>query len=557
MINNINSASQMIEEGVNASPSIVAEAYFFRAFNYFILVQTFGGVPLDLGSGELKSNTADVRQSVRNTVAEVYTKCIFPDLEFAVENLPSTPRLSGAVAQNVARLFLSKAYLTYGWWLENPNNKPTYPAVDGKTNGPRTDPNGKTPAEYFQMAYDVALAAIKDPGPYALQNTFYDMCIASNERNPEMMLWADHTEESEALNGASLTYNGGEAPANFAFWMINWNYPTISAYTRNDTLTAKGGMYAKCTPVKREAKQGYGRPWSRMAPTYNVFTETFADKIHDSRYDATFQTVYRANWNQGGDTMKVVYAANGYGENGLSIKVGDPVLKFLNDDTDGINYADTLTGGGGLVLGVMPDEASYVVDPRHFSRLRYPGPFKISDHRTKYNTATSLGDPNGSSVRPFYIAKFSELYLLAAEAAVKGATGEMSARELVNVLRERAGKWNYSVAEAKPVSYNYSAEMVAATPATIDIDYILAERSREFFGEGYRWYDLVRTQTWFEKAATYKICEGAGTVKKDTILKEFTRNFDDHLYLMPIPIGQLDALEMSAEEIAAYQNPGY
>ena len=41
------------------------------------------------------------------------------------------------------------------------------------------------------------------------------------------------------------------------------------------------------------------------------------------------------------------------------------------------------------------------------------------------------------------------------------------------------------------------------------------------------------------------------------ILKEFTRNFDDHIYLMPIPIGQLDALEMSAEEIAAYQNPGY
>ena len=32
--------------------------------------------------------------------------------------------------------------------------------------------------------------------------------------------------------------------------------------------------------------------------------------------------------------------------------------------------------------------------------------------------------------------------------------------------------------------------MVAATPATIDINYILDERSRELFGEGYRWMIL-------------------------------------------------------------------
>ena len=31
--------------------AVVAEARFFRAFDYFLLVQTFGGVPLDLGAG--------------------------------------------------------------------------------------------------------------------------------------------------------------------------------------------------------------------------------------------------------------------------------------------------------------------------------------------------------------------------------------------------------------------------------------------------------------------------------------------------------------------------
>ena len=30
-------------------------------------------------------------------------------------------------------------------------------------------------------------------------------------------------------------------------------------------------------------------------------------------------------------------------------------------------------------------------------------------------------------------------------------------------------------------------------------------RLREYWGEGYRWFDLVRTQTWDEKAKVYHI----------------------------------------------------
>ena len=45
------------------SAALIAEARFFRAFDYFLLVQTFGGVPLDLGAGELKFNTTPSRKS--------------------------------------------------------------------------------------------------------------------------------------------------------------------------------------------------------------------------------------------------------------------------------------------------------------------------------------------------------------------------------------------------------------------------------------------------------------------------------------------------------------
>src|SRR5579885_835605 len=96
---NINTASGIIENAtaVGLPNSLIAEARFFRAFDYFLLVQTFGGVPLDLGSGELKFNTTPIRISTRNTVPEVYTKGIFPDLIKAVNDLPDVGRVTGGV----------------------------------------------------------------------------------------------------------------------------------------------------------------------------------------------------------------------------------------------------------------------------------------------------------------------------------------------------------------------------------------------------------------------------------------------------------------------------
>ena len=128
------------------------------------------------------------------------------------------------------------------------------------------------------------------------------------------------------------------------------------------------------------------------------------------------------------------------------------------------------------------------------------------------------------------------------------------ARELVNVLRARAGKVSYCVNARAPLAADYSAEMVAATPATITIDYILDERSREFWGEGYRWFDLVRTQKWAERATVYHI---AGSDYTDNTLEEFKREITPGRYLRPIPQGQIDGMMMSTEEKANYQNPEY
>lgn len=527
---NINTANGVIENGaeVGVNESLVSEARFFRAFDYFLLVQTFGGVPLDLGSGELKFNITPSRTSVRNTVPEVYTKAIFPDLLTAIENLPANPRVTGGVTKTVARLYLAKAYLAYAWWLKNPNNIPTYPECQ------RTDPNGHDAAWYFQQAYDVAVTAIENPGPFGLQESFWMVNAGPNDRNMEILLYADHTQEDEYYNGGSLSYGSGGAPDNFAGWMMNWNY-TDARSADNQAV------------INRIAEQCYGRPWTRMAPPLGVFTKTFADKVNDSRYDGTFTTVYRGNWSTAGQNWESVTNANG-----MKVKEREPIFSFVFQDMDKIDYAGEGSKSN-LGAGTLPGRADWVLGLDAVGRYVYPGLWKLGPYRT--DNGSGAGQPNAGSTRPYNIAKFSELYLVAAEAAVEGAATQAgkSARDLVNVLRARAGRWTYSNAEYKEVDRDFSAEMTAATPATIDINYILDERSREFYGEGYRWFDLVRTQKWNEYADSYVICGGKGDHNPQT----YSRTIEAFHYLRPIPQGQLDGMEMTEEEKDAYQNPGY
>ena len=413
---NINTASGIIENGSAAGmdASLLAEAYFFRAFDYFILVQTYGGVPLDLGAGELKFNTSTTRTSVRNTVPEVYTKCIFPDLEKAVADLPENPRLTGTATKNLARLYLSKAYLTYAWWLENPNNIPTYPEC--------TRESGQAQS-YFQKAYDTAMQAINNPGPYALQPTFYDVNVATNDRNSEIMLYADHDEDEKYGNGGTgYGWGSGGSPENFAYWMETWNYTE---------MTAKAASGAVINPIQREAVQALGRPWTRMAPIADNFMKggVWEDDVKavDSRYDATFTLRYHTNWQKAGNSEPYVFGANG-----MQVGPNEVYFSWVPESEDAnINY----TGADGkLGFGEMAGRPDFVVAVNHISRKKYPINWKLGIYRT--DNAGGLGSKvNGGSPRPWNVAKFSEFYLIGAEAAVKLNKNE-DAKTLVNVLHQ-------------------------------------------------------------------------------------------------------------------------
>jgi len=528
----INTASGIIEnaEAVGLSNALIAEAKFFRAYYYFQLVQTFGGVPLDLGSGKLAFNSAPTRTSVRNTVPEVY-QAIFADLNSAVNDLPDSPRVTGSVTKNAARLILAKSYLTFGWWLQNPGDIPTYPACD------RKDLDGHDAAWYFQQSLNQCKAAIANPGPYGLMDTFRDVNLAANDRNKEIMLYADHTEKSAQYNGADLGWGNGNAPENFAGWMMNWNHGTVNI----------GGVGC----IQREACQEIGRPWTRMAPTHEAIkTFTSQDITKDSRFEGTFTSAYYGNWEKNG-----IQADKVTGANGMDIPKGGRVLSFIPEVLPDITYPDKQTNadGANVGAGTVPGRADYVFDLNGISRIAYPALWKLGCNRDDYNKETQLGSPNAGSTRPYSVLKFSDFYLTAAEAAFKlGDNAE--ARNNILVLRRRAGKWTYKNSERTAYNADFSAEMEASTPESITLDYILDERMREFYGEGFRWFDLARTQTWEQRAGSYTISDpswGAHSPKK------YTRTIEKYMYLFPIPQGQLNGMEMTAAEKAAYQNPGY
>src|SRR5919202_703119 len=104
-----------------------------------------------------------------------------------------------------------------------------------------------------------------------------------------------------------------------------------------------------------------------MAPTIGAIKNTFADKTNDSRYDGTFTTVLRGNWNRAGVTQTTLYNANG-----LPVVQGDPILTFLNSEpVTPINYPSG-AGRSGCGAGEVPGRADFVISPEGISRIVYP-----------------------------------------------------------------------------------------------------------------------------------------------------------------------------------------
>jgi starch-binding outer membrane protein, SusD/RagB family len=415
-----------------------AELRFLRAFYRWHLVETFGPIHFT------NTPTEGVITVANKTSVDTVYKYILEDLHFAVANLPASFPEYGRASLPVAKAFLARIYLTRGM-----------------------------NAEAIVMANDV----IKNYG-LSLQAKYGDLWSMGNLKNKEV-IWALDYSTNLAFNDiATQAYPSGHTRgSNSGHMMFLMVYDQVAS-----------------SILTRDIPNG--RPFNRYMPTL-AYLNLF-DPSKDTRYDGSFQYVWRAN--RAGTVN------------------GNP---FVVGDTVAYTAKVTLTPAEMNSKKYTTYDISkvYGANGRPIQRRFYVSLKKFKDStRASFNEA--------QSARDVFIMRLAEMYLVAAEAEMK--IGKMdSAAYYLNVIRTRAAVPGQEAA-------------MQILPADVTLDFILDERARELGGEQLRWFDLKRTNTLLTRIQAMN--------------PDAAQYIQAYHTVRPIPQSQIDAVS-NKDEFA--QNAGY
>ena len=263
-----------------------------------------------------------------------------------------------------------------------------------------------------------------------------------------------------------------------------------------------------------------GRPFIRVRPNNAyVLGEAFdsVDRIYDSRYNKTFQTVFIANT---ANVSNTAGAANNSRGISYTMNVGVDTALWLPP------YA---VPGAPQFNGTTPFHG-IIIPPNLQTNVYFPVNRKFDD------PSRPAADFNDPSTRPVILWRFSDVYLLLAEAELE--LGDVTdAAKYINVIRERAA---YQASNTSAQNATAAAAMDIA-PSQVTLDFILDERTREFYGEGIRWWDLVRTGSLVERVQAWNPVEAGA-------------HLQSYMVLRPIPQSEIDAVTSGP---SFPQNTGY
>ena len=476
----VNIAPEVAAMPENDRTTAIAEARFLRGLYYLNLVGQFGAVPVDLGSGDLEFNQTPypgfniLIDGSKEGVLKKDFDAMIEDFTFASQNLPDQrPSNAFRLSKAAAFMMLARTYTFKGY------NEALKESSD------------------FQNAYAAAMEVINNQSKYgvALQQNFADVNRQGTDYNSEILYSVERIpgdlNSNEVPNSTNTAGKGNNASIVFA----------------PDYTVATGVKGQKAPGAARQAL--YGRPYRRFAPTLWLLNTCFADKENDSRFDGSFRTMW--------------YTVE-EGKDGNPINYGDTAFVIAMTNTE-----------ANALLAKNPPYK--VVTPSEIWTAQNKNPQNIYPYLKKFADSTKNNYNDVVDGRPFKVAKFSEVYLLAAEACLQGAGGGAGeAAELINVLKKRAAfREGLSSGE---IDDRYDAIKVSASDITLD--FILDERSRELCGESIRFIDL---------AMRHKLVSRVQAFNPDA--SPYIQPFNEK---RPIPQSQLDAV---TEKNPAYQNTGY
>ncbi len=530
-----------------------AEASFARGWNYFNLVQQYGGVVLTLKPSE------GVERYYTRASKEECVNQIIADFRTAYAGLPETESSEGKLYKDVAAHFLAKALLYRASEINSDWNS-SYIAADL--------------AECITLADEVI-------ANHALAADFRDIFAftepdGANEMLPEIIFAAQFSDANTTVEGNRMH-----------LYFVS-QYKNLTGFTRDIAG---------------------GREYQRMRPSdyiYDVF-----DMQNDSRFWKSFRTKQNLN---NAATVSQLGGADTNTNAPISYSQGDlGVIYIINKKTDlrfdkntplcknhtGVYFLNPYTG-----KPTPHTYCRYFSDGTNHLRAttgvfnRFPSCNKWLDG-SRPNFNYELGRRDG------ILARVAETYLIKAEALIR--QGKYSdAIGAINIVRNRAafkdGENRSAYTDGGAAYLNnaagqatfpegvlcnshadsnsyYESNNIAKTTTATDLtvlspsslpavdeaiiaklgytsDYdrmmcfLLNERSRELVGEFMRWEDLSRTKTLEARVKAFN--------------PDASSNFNaaKH-YLRPIPQTFLDAIyneqgkTLTAGEKTAMQNPGY
>ena len=499
----INTLNAALDRGPSATGittavknSLLGEAHFLRALNYFTLVREFGDVTLNV-----HENKGVVAEAVRDPAAKVY-QTIIADLDSAITLLPATQTDYGRATKGAAQALRAEVYLTRAYRADSP--------------GQQAD---------FQQAVADAKAVISS-GSYSLEPVFADLWCVARAADPGRTGYCENTNyqqnHKEFIFTVQFSYDLTQYDADNEYNYLHLVF--LGQYDNN-------GIW-----VGTPRDLNNGRPFRRLMPTpyelsiWNKWIGTpGASDILDTRFDGTFQTTWTVT--AGGvhnATTNCPACTSGATEN-----VGDTAAVYYQF---GVPTAVRQTKAFQILTPCPTQQidnpaadftvAGYCLDRNnandgYFNWQRFPSLKKFQD-----NLRANLTAQQGGKVQ--VLIRLAEMYLVVAEADV--ALGNPSeAADMVNVLHRRAAS------PAHKADYD-------VTPAQMTLDYIMEEREREFAGEFTRWFDITRPGVNYFLARVQKYNpHAAANVAAKHILR-------------PIPQSQIDGVIVGPKYP---QNPGY
>ncbi len=254
---------------------------------------------------------------------------------------------------------------------------------------------------------------------------------------------------------------------------------------------------------------------------------TAVDIINNGPYNLIDRANYVDSWSEEGTSESIFSIINSSSDNGGGNSIGnlsDPsgYGQFVASQ----DFMDLMATDAADIRGELLyiDSRSDHANPATWGRvLKYPG---IGNTKAVIEDfwVNGIALPVAAFVTSVPVLRLSEVYLIAAEAAVK--EGNTSNAELyLNAIAERANP--------------------GATVATVDVNLnrILTERRKELVAEGHRFFDLIRNKRDIVRSLSIRIFDPNGT--------PLFIGREDHRVVFPIPIYEINA----NPDIT--QNPGW